>query len=110
VAKSKPKMPRITEAEFTTQVIQLARLYGWTVHHQLPGMTKRGWRSSIQGDKGLPDIIAVKKGRKICAELKVGKNKPTPEQLRWLREWGEDAYVWYPADWDKLYALFTGEH
>jgi hypothetical protein len=107
--KRKPKaMPRITEAEFTTQVIGLALLYGWTVTHFRPAKTAKGWRTAIQGDAGFFDIVAARNGRKIGAELKVGNGKPTPEQLRWLREWGSDGYLWYPKDWDQIESVFSG--
>jgi hypothetical protein len=107
--KRKPKtMPRITEADFTAQVIALAQLCKWSVCHFRPAKTAKGWRTAIEGDAGFPDIIACRNGRRILAELKVGNGKPTPEQLRWLKAWGSDAYLWYPRDWDKIVELFTG--
>jgi hypothetical protein len=106
--KAKPQMPRITEAQFTTQVIRLAQVYGWTVCHFRPAKTAKGYRTALQGDAGFPDIVAARNGRKIVAELKVGTRRATPEQLQWLAAWGADAYLWYPRDWDQIEAVFSG--
>jgi hypothetical protein len=101
-------MPRITEAEFTMQVIRLAQLYGWTVCHFRPAKTAKGYRTALQGDAGFPDIVAARNGRKIVAELKVGTRRATPEQMQWLAAWGADAFLWYPRDWDQIEAVFSG--
>ena len=90
----------ISEAEFTTQVVQLFQLRGWMVVHIRPAKTARGYRTPYEGDPGLPDIIASRLGRTILAELKVGKNKPTQEQREWLDASG--GYLWYPADWEQI--------
>ena len=105
---AKLKLPKITEGEFTTQVIELALAYGWQVKHDLPSRTKKGWRTAYQGCGGFPDIVAVRYGRKVLAELKVGNNKPTEEQLLWLNHWGKDAYLWYPEDWRQIEDVFSG--
>ena len=105
---SKKGLPRETEAQFTRKVIQLAQLYGWQVKHDLPSRTKKGWRTAYQGCGGFPDIVAARNGRVIGAELKVGKNKPTPEQLLWLHHWGADGYLWYPSDWQQIEDVFSG--
>lgn len=101
-------IPRITPAEFTTQVIQLARAYRWKVCHFRPAKTGRGWRTAIQGDPGCPDIIAAKRGVVIGAELKVGRGRATPAQIEWLAAWGLRGYLWYPRDWDQIEAVFAG--
>ena len=46
------------------------------------------------------------------AELKVGKNKPTPEQEQWLEAWrkiGVPAFVWKPEDWKTIERLLGGK-
>jgi hypothetical protein len=108
VRKEYQFMPRLTEGQFTTQVIELAKLYGWTVCHFRPAKTAKGYRTALQGDAGFPDIVAARNGRKIVAELKVGTRRATPEQLQWLAAWGADAYLWYPKDWDQIEAVFSG--
>lgn len=105
---SKPKLPKITEGEFATQVIELAQAYGWQVCHFRPARTARGWRTAIQGHAGMPDIIAARNGRVVGAELKVGTNKPTEDQLLWLHHWGKEAYLWYPSDWAQIEDVFSG--
>jgi len=95
----------MTEAEFLSQVIQLARLYHWRVSHFRPGRTARGgWRTAVQGDAGFPDLVLVRE-RVVMAELKVGRNKTTPEQDAWLRAFNEAgvlAVVWRPEDWNEI--------
>ena len=101
---------RLTETDFTTMVVNLAHLYGWKVCHFRPAKTARGYRTALQGDKGLPDIIAARNGRKVFAELKVGKNKPTPDQEDWLHHLGSDTYVWYPEDWEQIVQTFSEDN
>ena len=108
MAKKKPTMPRLTERQFTDQVIALFRLNGWRVCHFRPARTAKGWCTALQGDAGFGDIVAAKKGRKVLAELKVGYNIAGHEQMQWLWAWGKDAFLWYPADWDKIQAVAEG--
>lgn len=108
----KTKLPTITEAEFTTQVVQCAKLYGWLVYHALPGMNRRGkWSSGTQGDVGFPDVVCVhpKRGLMLVAELKVGKNKMTHAQINWHHAFlaaDVGAYVWHPDDWPLIEKVF----
>jgi hypothetical protein len=106
--KKSNQLPTIHENEFTEQVLELALLYGYKRAHFRPARTKDGWRTAVSGDgKGFPDLLLVRKrdGRKIAAELKVGKNKPTPEQLDWLETLaacGFETFLWYETDWEIL--------
>lgn len=101
--------PHITEAMFTDQVLELAGILGWTTAHFRPAMTTHGWRTPVQGDgKGFPDLILCRRDRLVVAELKVGRNKVTADQLHWLDSFkaaGAEVFVWTPADWDEI----TGE-
>ena len=51
--------------------------------------------------------------RMVALELKVGRNKPTVDQVRWLaalREvWRVDALVARPDDWDNVMELLKRE-
>ncbi|MCZ2341491.1 MAG: VRR-NUC domain-containing protein [Bacteroidales bacterium] len=102
---SRSKRP---EESFTSAVLGLARLHGWMSAHFRPARTRSGWRTAVQGDgKGFPDLVLVHldRGSLVVAELKVGENKPSPEQGRWLaafRAAGVPAYLWTPADWDAI--------
>jgi hypothetical protein len=99
----------ITESEFQKQVIDFANLHGWLVAHFRPSLNKRGkWQTAVQADgAGFPDLILVRE-RIVAAELKVGKNKATMEQMRWLtafRLTETEAYIWYPEDWKAIEAV-----
>lgn len=93
----------ITEAEFTSQVLQYARLKGWRSAHFRPAMTKKGWRTPCQGDgKGFPDLLLLRDERIIAAELKRSKKeKLRPEQVLWIEAFEKTipTYVWTPEDW-----------
>lgn len=127
-----------TEAEFTTAVITLARSCGYLVYHARPAVVRSGkWATHMQGDPGLPDIIAVHpEGRLVVAELKMpretqAKGRPTAQQQEWLdamkkvaRHAGqfavmtEDGHraestvivrVWRPEDYDReIVPTFAG--
>ena len=106
-------LPRITEAQFQRMVLELAKLWGWRTSHFRPGLTKSGrWRTAVAGDGvGVPDLILLRRGELIVAELKVGRNKPTPEQEGWLADWrlvpGAKVFVWYPRDWALIEEVLT---
>jgi hypothetical protein len=103
-----------SEAEFTKHVIALARENGFLAAHFRPGRTRQGWRTALSGDGvGFPDLILIRAapGAKIiAAELKCGKNKPTPAQAAWLaafRAVGITAVVWTPSEWPVILAVLT---
>jgi hypothetical protein len=104
----------ITEVEFLRQVIGLAQLFGWRVAHFRPAQTKTGrWITAVQGDgKGFPDLVLVRKGRIVIAELKVGKNRTTPDQQKWLAAFrevqGVAVYEWRPCDWGEIESVLMG--
>ena len=101
---------KLSEDDFTDMVIDLAHLFGWKVVHFRRARKKGGgWATPIKGDPGSPDIIAARNGRKVFAELKVGKNKPTPDQQDWLHHLGGDTYVWRPEDWEQIVQTFQGD-
>jgi hypothetical protein len=107
-------LPLLTEAEFTRQVLALARLRGWRSAHFRPGRTVRGWSTAVQGDgKGFPDLVLIHTGmrRLIVCELKVGNGRASPGQRAWLRDFaacGIPAYLWYPRDWTQIEAVLSG--
>ncbi len=99
---------RVTEKAFQRQVMQYAHLHGWKTAHFRPGMMRDGkWVTPVAGDgKGFPDTVFVKTGLLVFAELKVGKNKATPEQLQWLAVLSTvpnvEAHLWRPEDWSDI--------
>jgi hypothetical protein len=88
----------MTEKQFEAQVKELAKLLGYKYYH-----TYR----SIHSPAGFPDCVFVRE-RVVYAELKVGKNQPTPEQYEWLNalaEAGQEVYLWYPDDWQEILSV-----
>ncbi len=102
---TKPSL-KITEAQFQSQVLDLAHLLGWRVAHFRPAMTKHGWRTAVAGNgKGFPDLIMVRGDRQVVAELKSKTGFITGEQKLWLdafRGAGVETYVWRPDDFEEI--------
>ncbi|MBX7169273.1 MAG: hypothetical protein K1X74_23270 [Pirellulales bacterium] len=99
------KTLKLSESGFTAQVLAYAKAMGWRTAHFRPAQTAKGWRTAVQGDgKGFPDLILVRE-RVVVAELKVGCNVPSLEQLAWLEAFagaGVESYTWRPADWASI--------
>lgn len=100
------RIKRLTEAEFTAQVLQYAKLRGWrSAHFRAARLANGSWRTPVQGDgAGFPDLVLVRAKRIVVAELKVGA--PVAEnQTEWLaafRAANVPAYLWRPCDWDEI--------
>lgn len=94
----------MTESEFQSQVIEIARLRGWKVAHFRPAQIRPGrWATPIQGDAGFPDLVLARPsdGDLIFAELKKEKGRLSAGQVAWVRTLiatGAEAYVWFPSD------------
>lgn len=101
-----------SEAELQVAVIDLARLRGWLVHHTRPArLSQGGWRTPIQGHAGFPDLVMVRDGRVIFAELKRQSGRVAADQQVWLNELltaagaghlvrpTVEVYLWRPSDW-----------
>lgn len=96
----------MSEAALLEAVADLLEAYGWMWCHFRPARTKDGWRTPLHGHKGLPDIIAARRGRILFAELKSQKGKLEPEQEDWqsaiLSPWlyvTHEYYIFRPSDW-----------
>jgi len=104
----------MTEAEFQRQVIQLAALRGWLVHHARPARVRvkgvETYRTPVQGHKGFPDLVLARRGRVLLVELKASKGKLSPEQMFWRQaltggvqpEEYSGWHVWRPYDWAEI--------
>lgn len=66
--------PKVSERDFQLAVMQLAKFQGWLTYHTF---------NSRHSEPGFPDLVMVRDGQLIFAELKVGKNKPTEAQKMW---------------------------
>jgi hypothetical protein len=99
----------VTEAQLQAAVIECARLLGWRVAHFRPALTVKGWRTPVAGDgAGFPDLVLVRRGRLIFAELKSATGVTSVDQTVWLRELFAvgresddvvEAFVWQPGHW-----------
>lgn len=104
-ALSAPPLPKtISEKAFMARVIELAKLHGWRAYHT---------HDSRRSERGFPDLVLVRKGVCVFAELKRSRaEKPTAEQLAWLADLGAcglPAHLWAPEDWDQIEATLKGE-
>lgn len=101
------KNPPISERAFQASVVRYARLMGWRIAHFRPGRMQSGnWVTPMQGDVGFPDLVLVRGGRLVFAELKRASKKPTAAQREWLEDLnacdGVEVYVWTPDHWDAI--------
>jgi hypothetical protein len=101
------------ESDFQQAVIDLAHVYRWRVAHFRPAKTEQGWRTPVQADgKGFPDLVLVKLGRCLFAELKSERGRLSLEQKAWLSDLtlcsGVECHVWRPSDWNIINATLKG--
>jgi hypothetical protein len=92
----------MTETELLNGVLAMAEVFGWRTAHFRPAMTSHGWRTAVSGDgRGFPDLILVRGGHLIAAELKSGRGVVSDEQIAWLDALAgvADVHVWRPRDW-----------
>lgn len=96
--------PKISEAQFQRQVVQLAALCSWVCYHT---------HDSRRSNPGFPDLVlAHHRLGLLFVELKTDKGKLTPDQDRWrlvLIRAGADARVWRPRDWPEIEQTLTGK-
>lgn len=98
---------RVSEADWQSWVIDVARLHGWRVAHHRPARTVHGWRTPIEGDPGVPDLILARAGEVLLAELKTDRGRPTAEQRAWLGALGDHGALWRPRDRDTVLARLS---
>lgn len=87
----------MTEADLQTQVIKLARTFGWLCFHTL---------RSKGSEPGFLDLTMARPGQLIFAELKTERGKTTPAQDRWLellQSTDVRVFLWRPT------SLLSGE-
>ena len=89
----------MTEKELQANVVELARLMGWRHYHTY---------DSRHSPEGFPDLILIRLGRLIFAELKSEHGRITQTQKDWLEELGlvearsngtVQVCLWRPEDW-----------
>lgn len=93
----------MTERELSEAVRELATMFGWRMYHTY---------DSRRSEPGFPDLILLRKGSMIVAELKTEKGKLSAAQEEWMDDfrwvlaesWGGLDYVevWRPSDLDEI--------
>lgn len=107
-------MKAVSERDFQNTVIEYARLHGWRLAHFRPGQMRSGnWVTPTSGDTGFPDLVLVRHGVLVFAELKRVGKKPTPSQRAWLADLAECegvyVFVWTPDDWPRIERVLGGK-
>lgn len=94
----------MTESEFQSKVVDMARWLGWMVYHPERAQIKGAWLTP--GSHGFPDLVLVHPRRGVIfVELKTEVGRVSEEQMRWLHalsDAGAEAYVWRPGDWNRI--------
>jgi hypothetical protein len=100
--------PAMSEAAWQTCVVDLARLYRWTVIHSADSRRQvigRDGTAQLVGDDGMagfPDLMLIRE-RVVFVELKTATGRLRPAQhriLTSLRRAGQEVYLWRPDDLD----------
>jgi hypothetical protein len=108
-----PLRANLTEAQFQTWVIGVARWNRWMVQHSRPAREASGaWSTPITGDPGFPDLVLAHKSfGTIFAELKTETGRVSPPQTAWIESLrlGSEAYVWRPSDAQFIARRLRGE-
>lgn len=91
------RMPPLTEADWQTRVVALARRCHWTYYHTY---------DSRRSPKGFPDLVFMRGDRLIFAELKSAGGGVTSAQRVWVDGLSQvrhlNVYVWRPGDWREV--------
>ena len=115
-------------------VLDLAKLKGWLRAHFRPGQTQcrkckgtgflrtgvdcdmchgtgSDWRTPLQGDPGLHDLILARKPYLIMQEFKSEKGKLSEYQKRWHEEVEGctiiKSGIWRPSDWQTIVDILS---
>ena len=82
-----------SEKEFQAWVIGYAKERGWRAYHT---------HDSRRSVAGFPDLVLVRNGILLVAELKFADGKPSAEQRVWLDEFRRVSnalvFLWYETD------------
>lgn len=95
-----------TEAEFSREVVKVARAAGWRVMHVSTARSGDQWTTPTSV-RGWPDWTLWRpgKGGLLFREMKAERGTVSDKQaavIESLRAAGCDAGVWRPSDWDRI--------
>lgn len=100
-----------TEAQWQLRVQSIARINGWKYYHAPDNMPNKYGR--IQNIiPGFPDLVLVKNGRIIFAELKKETGRLSESQKEWIDELKQcnlEVYVWRPSDENLINKVLKSE-
>jgi hypothetical protein len=96
-----------SERQFQSAVIDMAKVFGWRVahFHDSRRQVKPGVFVGDQAAAGFPDLVMVRRGDVVFAELKTEKGKVKAEQRSWLEaleEAHQRVHIWRPRDWSLI--------
>jgi hypothetical protein len=84
----------LRERDWQTRVVDYARLRGWRSYHT---------HDSRRSVPGFPDLVLVRRGRCLFAELKSDTGRVSQAQHEWLADLadvpGLEVHLWRPGDW-----------
>lgn len=92
----------MTERELQDAILELAKVRGWLAYHT---------HDSRKSQPGFPDLVLVRDGRLIFAELKSAKGQVSPAQRVWLQRLeatAAEVHLFKPEDWPtRVLAVLT---
>lgn len=84
----------MSEKQLQDAVAGFAFVCGWRRYHTF---------DSRRSEPGFPDLVLVRAGRLVAAELKAAAGRVTASQQAWLDDLalvpGVEVFVWRPDDW-----------
>ena len=106
------RIPDASEAMFQKDVIRLASMYEWLVHHVRPGRYGEFYKND--GLPGMPDLVLISLRNRgvIFAELKTARGRLNENQLivgKALMQNGAEYYVWRPGDMQEIADRLAGK-
>jgi hypothetical protein len=88
---------RLSERDWQQRVVDFAHWHRWLSYHTF---------DSRRSDSGFPDLVLIRAGRVVFAELKAESGRVTAAQRRWLLTLasspGVEVYLWRPSDWPNV--------
>jgi hypothetical protein len=85
----------LTEKQFSQQVVDLARVFGWLVGRR-PTWRRTGTYA------GEPDLTLARRGVVLLVELKRDDGKLSASQEAWGAAAGPHWRCWRPRDWAEI--------
>ena len=92
----------MTEKQFQSWVVDVAKVHGWKVYHTY---------DSRRSEPGFPDLVMVR-DRVLFRELKTDIGRISPAQKEWgeaLTQAGADFAIWRPKDKKTIIEELTRE-